>query len=154
MVMDAASRDDLPDYVDSNRLPRWLFPHTATDTNPHLQFRPDILFIPSIKLADAKAPDFTTTPSTHTVHILEVGYAADTNHASKQHEKAQQHQRLADELRTAGWKVVYTPQTASAWASPAPSAATSYPSSSTWASPPPRPAMLRPPPRPYMPSPP
>ena len=114
MVMDATSKNDLPDYIDSNRLPPWLFPTTAPDQpNPHLQFRPDILFIPSIKLAETKHPDFYVTPAnTHTVHIIEVGYGADTNHTGKQHEKAQQHQRLAEELRSAGWRVEYTPHTA------------------------------------------
>ena len=52
-------------------------------------------------------------PSEHdTIHIIEAGYTADTNHAAKQHEKAQQHQALAADLREAGWKVQYTPQSA------------------------------------------
>ena len=44
-------------------------------------------------------------PSDHTVHILEVGYTADTNHTQKQNDTAQQHEELAQMLVAQGWKV-------------------------------------------------
>jgi hypothetical protein len=72
--------------------------------------RPDLLLIPDLPLRDTLqagygGPDDRTR---YTVHIIEVGYTADTNHLEKQHEKAGQHRQLANDLRTAGWNVRYT----------------------------------------------
>ncbi|PNW69605.1 hypothetical protein CHLRE_38g759997v5 [Chlamydomonas reinhardtii] len=112
--MDATSKADLPDYAADNRLPPWLLPdQEGKPAGRHLHYRPDILLIPSISLAAALNPDFVVLPSERdTIHIIEAGYTADTNHAAKQHEKAQQQQALAADLREAGWKVQYTPQSA------------------------------------------
>ena len=108
MIMDATSRQDLPDYVADNRLPSWLLPNTPADTL--CRMRPDLLIIPELPLHSTRRDGFECPDDKgrYTVHIIEVGYTADTNHAEKQHEKAEQHRQLATELRAVGWNVRYT----------------------------------------------
>ncbi|PNW88056.1 hypothetical protein CHLRE_01g012244v5 [Chlamydomonas reinhardtii] len=79
--MDATSRDHLPDYADSTRLPQWLLPNKVPwAPDRHLKYRLDILLVPPIKLAAAKSPDFHIIPApNHTVYILEISLR---NHAT------------------------------------------------------------------------
>ena len=112
MVMDASSMESLPDYAAGTRLPKWLLPSVTEKKRPKL--RPDLLLIPSIPRTETLSPEYMGPPNRnkHTVHILEVGYTADTNHTQKQHDKAQQHEELAQLLTTEGWQVRYTSQEA------------------------------------------
>ena len=110
-VMDACAEADKPAWVASTRLPQWLLSGTPRDAIESM--RPDLLLIPSIPLnrglsAGYKGPARHTRKN-HPVYILEVGYTSDTNHEAKKHAKAQQHEALANLIRAAGWKVVYTP---------------------------------------------
>ncbi len=80
-----------------------------------MKLRPDILLIPSVPLRETRAPGYMGPASRraeHTVHILEIGYTANTNHTAKQNDKAQQHEYLATALADAGWQVRYTTQEA------------------------------------------
>ncbi|PNH05907.1 hypothetical protein TSOC_007790 [Tetrabaena socialis] len=114
--MDAGAREDLPSYVaPTTRLPSWLFKRNQVipkDQHGNIALRPDILLIPGLPLSATQSPRFMPSDrSKHTVYIIEVGYCADTNHAAKTHEKAEQHQLLHNLLTQAGWgKVVYTTQ--------------------------------------------
>ena len=114
MVMDAGAEANLPDYAASIRPPKWLLPEHPESANELARMRPDILLVPS--LASGKTPrrhsdlppSFWTHKDTPTAYILEIGYTHDTKHEEKAHRKAEQHSRLAERLREAGWKVVYS----------------------------------------------
>jgi hypothetical protein len=103
-IMDAGRRVDLPHGVADKRMAEWLLP--GIPEAQRRTMRPDILLIPNV--TEANYPTSIEDRSNYTVHIIEVGYCADTQHNLKQHEKAQQHQQLADMLIEAGWKVQYT----------------------------------------------
>jgi hypothetical protein len=108
MIMDATARQNLPDYVADSRLPDWLLPNTPEGIRSKM--RPDLLLIPELALRHTQHPGYQgpADMDRYTVHIVEAGYTADTNHTEKQHEKAEQHRQLASELRAAGWNVRYT----------------------------------------------
>jgi hypothetical protein len=111
MLMDAGTKFPVPGYVSGAHPPYWMLPghsHSAAQ-----KLRADILFIPTLKQT-------TVTPLTrmrpedrskHTVYLIEIGYTGDLRHAQKIEEKAQQHQDLAEHLRTAGWVVKYSRET-------------------------------------------
>jgi ribonuclease HI len=108
MIMDATSQINLPDYVANSRLPQWLLPNTAPDALSKM--RPDLLVIPDLPLHLTQMAGYEGPQGKdrYTVHIIEVGYTADTNHEAKRHEKLEQHRQLAAALRDAGWNVKYT----------------------------------------------
>jgi hypothetical protein len=103
-VMDAGRRVDLPHGVADKRVAEWLLPDIPDAQRRTM--RPDILLIPGV--TETRHPTSMEDRSNYTVHIIEVGYCADTQLDLKQHEKAQQHQQLADLLSGAGWNVQYT----------------------------------------------
>ena len=107
MLVDAGKLADAPDYSAGNRLPRWLIPD-GISAERAAKWRPDILFIPSLRnpaLPISRAP---ADKSKHPIYLIEVGYTGDLRHAQKVKEKLQQHQDLADTLRQAGWTVHYS----------------------------------------------
>jgi hypothetical protein len=69
------------------------------------KFRPDILYI------QGGNPDIVTNSALQTqregmtIHIVEVGYGADTRYTDKLQEKTKQHVNLVRALRQAGWTV-------------------------------------------------
>ena len=115
MVVDACAAAATPTHVASTRLPAWLLPTTTEEDRRKM--RPDLLIIPTLDLAavaQGRHPQNPEEWATHTVHILEVGYVADTRHEQKQQEKLAQHQRLVEALQAEGWQVKFsTPEAVS-----------------------------------------
>ena len=104
-VMDAGKATDLPDSVQSKRLPESLRPATIA-LEAWRKMRPDILIIPSLKTCEM--PDPMTR---YNITLVEVGYCSDTNHNVKLREKQQQHAELVAGLRLAGHTVTMHPLT-------------------------------------------
>ena len=108
MIMDAGKATDLPHYCSSNRVPAWMLPHLGAEDTQRM--RPDILFVPNLpsRVTRRKRYQGPGDKSKHTVYIIEVGYTGDLQHAEKLAQKTTQHEKLAAELRKAGWDVRYT----------------------------------------------
>ena len=108
MIMDAGKATDLPHYCSSNRVPAWMLPHLGAEDTQRM--RPDILFVPNLpsRVTRRKRYQGPGDKSKHTVYIIEVGYTGDLQHAEKLAQKTTQHEKLAAELRKAGWEVCYT----------------------------------------------
>ena len=120
-AMDAGRSDDLPEGVHSTRLHPWLVPDacipddpdhpTASAAERRAQLRPDLLYISG--LPPSAVPRDPTRMIPHrrraaaTVYVLEVGYVSDASDAlsAMLQRKREQHSRLCDCLRGAGWRV-------------------------------------------------
>ena len=110
-VMDATARDDAPDTVYSTRLPAWLLPDVPASTRAKM--RPDILLIDGLPLASVRAlgemkrmspPALAALQSRGTVHVIEVGYCAESSTFQAARErKCTQHVALCRALLAAGW---------------------------------------------------
>jgi hypothetical protein len=110
-IMDATAADALPAGVSDNRIPAWILPDVPEATR--LKMRPDILIIEGLDNDDVEAfkhmGDYRATAiRQYTVHVIEVGYTANTRYLEKVKEKQQQHEQLCQALRAAGWNVQYT----------------------------------------------
>jgi hypothetical protein len=110
-IMDATAADALPLGVSDNRVPAWILPEVPEATR--LKMRPDILIIEGLKNEDVEGFQEmgsyrATAMRQYTVHVIEVGYAANTRYLQKLQEKKEQHTRLCEALVAAGWKVQNT----------------------------------------------
>jgi hypothetical protein len=102
VVADAGTEDKLPKGVHSTRLPQWLLPSVPHDQLAKM--RPDVLLVRS---RDSSGATLEGQPETRVVDLIEVGYCSDTRHAEKTSEKTEQHAKLTELLRAAGWTVHY-----------------------------------------------
>ena len=105
LIMDAGKLEDVQESVSSTiqgtRLPEWMVPDLPTNMRNRL--RPDILIIPGMSCRH-HAPDSNSTREFYgELILLEVGFCNDTMFKEKLAEKADQHRRLQDHLRKAGW---------------------------------------------------
>jgi hypothetical protein len=110
-IMDATAADALPRGVSTNRIPAWILPDVPEATR--LKMRPDILIIEGLQNDQVEAfqqmGDYRATViRQYTVHVIEVGYTANTRYLEKVQEKQLQHAQLCQALREAGWNVRYT----------------------------------------------
>lgn len=107
MVMDACASADAPAYTDGTRLPSWLLPHLSDAERSRM--RPDILLIEGLPLSDVQGAHPDDEPPKpgrrYKVHVIEVGYTSDLDHASKHEAKVAQHEALVAALVQAGWQV-------------------------------------------------
>jgi ribonuclease HI len=111
MLMDAGSKIPVPDYTAGASPPSWLLP--GTDRSLACRLRADIVFIPTLRQIDAATfgPTGPQDKARHRIYLIEVGYTGDLRHDQKEEEKTEQHQRLAELLREAGWDVHYSSET-------------------------------------------
>ena len=125
MVMDAGKDRDLPVDVMGKRIPAWLFPApkpvgdswTRTqydeDANLRKKLRPDILIIEGLAegairgLSIAEIRSYLQANPRFKIHVIEVGYCGDLNHAAKDFDKRLQHEQLVALLRSAGLNVTF-----------------------------------------------
>jgi ribonuclease HI len=113
-IVDATAEGALPPTVHSNRIPEWILPHLPEEER--LKMRPDILLIEGLDNSPAAITRISNlSPATRRmvqrnckVHVIEVGYASNTRYLEKLAEKSNQHEKLVQALKTAGWKVQYT----------------------------------------------
>jgi enoyl-CoA hydratase/carnithine racemase len=110
-IMDATAADALPLGVADNRIPAWILPAVPEATR--LKMRPDLMIIEGLKNEDVEAFQQmgsyrATAMRQYTVHVIEVGYAANTRYLEKLQEKQEQHTRLCEALTAEGWKVQNT----------------------------------------------
>ena len=103
IVADIGTLENPDPNSDDTRLPTWVLPNTPAEERSKM--RPDILIIPTLSREQARSIAAVGSKrrraldrGQHTVHIVEVGYGPDTNHASKIQEKTAQHQTLAQAL--------------------------------------------------------
>ena len=104
-LMDAGH---LPGELVHTRLPKWMLPDLDDETRN--QLRPDLLVIQGLAQRRANAwpkGKKLRHKRRYTVHLIEVGYGSDTRLQDKEHTKLEQHKRLEDLLKAAGWKVNY-----------------------------------------------
>jgi ribonuclease HI len=114
MTMDAGAEPN-PPYIDKSAtiVPAWMLPQVPF--NELKKMRPDILVIDGMALESAQREDLTEAADladfaprpndAYTVHLVEVGYCGDLNHARKREEKQEQHTRLIAALQARGWAV-------------------------------------------------
>jgi hypothetical protein len=110
-IMDATAADALPTGVSDNRIPAWILPAVPEATR--LKMRPDIMIIEGLRNEDVEAFQQmgsyqATAMRQYTVHVIEVGYAANTRYLEKLQEKKEQHTRLCEALAAEGWRVQNT----------------------------------------------
>ena len=104
-LMDAGH---LPGELVHTRIPKWMLPDTDDDMRN--QLRPDLLLIQGLTQRRANTwPNGKRLryKNRYTVHLLEVGYGSDTRLHDKECTKMEQHRRLEELLKKAGWKVNY-----------------------------------------------
>jgi ribonuclease HI/exonuclease III len=121
-IMDAGAAKTLPDDVEGKRLPAWLFPDIeatlppaaqASEADRRKKLRPDILVVEGLQAQDTRRDETSVKEHVRTnikkyrIHIFEVGYCSDINHAEKDADKAKQHDELVQLVRTAGFEVQY-----------------------------------------------
>jgi hypothetical protein len=94
MVMDAGKTEDLPRGVIGKKLPPWLRPSSISQAD-WKKMRPDLAILP-------------VSRTSKEIWLLELGYCSDTNHLTKYISKHEQHIRLVDCLKQAGYKVHYS----------------------------------------------
>jgi len=130
-IVDATKDDELPEGVESNRVPDWLLPNVPRESGTRM--RPDIMLIEgmpanSIQAYQALDDPLPTRGRKRTanglrgqrtlsekqtfrakclVHIIEVGYASNTRYHDKVMEKRIQHTLLIKALEDDGWSVHY-----------------------------------------------
>ena len=98
-VMDACPSTQLPPGVQATRLPPWLLPRGHPAATELTKCRPDVLIIeglPACLLAGKTDDQIRALLKARqtSIHILEVGFGSDTNHADKESDKREQHARL------------------------------------------------------------
>jgi hypothetical protein len=94
-IMDAGKESDLPEEVAAKRLPQWLLCGVPDDVRQKI--RPDLLVIEGLPCTTRA---IASGQLNHTkMHVIEVGYGSDTNHADKETEKMAQHQAFLTKLR-------------------------------------------------------
>ena len=117
-VMDAGAERDLPEDVSGKRVPMWILPpidanHTReerqAEETSRRKMRPDILILEGLDEKDIRGkPEDQIRSHINDlkesmklkVHVIEVGYCTDLNHASKDLDKRKQHEDLVALLRT------------------------------------------------------
>jgi len=131
-IVDATRQDDLPEGVESTRLPEWLLPSVPPEQLKRM--RPDILVVEGMPANSAQAYqalrasyDSRTSkrsraggPGRHRnindaqafrakcmIHVVEVGFTGNTRYMDKVAEKREQHNSLIQALRDEGWPVQY-----------------------------------------------
>ena len=119
--MDAGKDNDLPDDVTGKRLPDWLIDLEGANRSPddpestrRRKLRPDILIIEGLTASDIAGlnPDeirehVRNNTQRLIVHVLEVGYCSDINHAHKDNDKRTQHEGLVTLLRGSNLQVQF-----------------------------------------------
>ena len=110
-VMDACPSTQLPPGVQATRLPPWLLPRGHPAAAELTRCRPDVLIVeglPACLLAGKSDDQIRALLKARqtSIHILEVGFGSDTNHADKESDKREQHARLLQILTQP-----YTPTT-------------------------------------------
>jgi len=123
-IMDAGKAKDLPDDVEGKRLPSWLFPEIgatlsaadrAAEADRRTKLRPDILVVEGLQAQASRQDDDTVRAHValnikkYKIHIFEVGYCSDINHAEKDADKASQHEDLVQLLKATGFEVIFHP---------------------------------------------
>ena len=114
-VMDACPKGSMPLGVDNTRLPQWLIPADHPQAHDLVHLRPDLVFITGLpsNLVHGKSNEeiraaVRLRSKRIRIHILEVGYCADTSHSEKNEEKAEQHAKVVHIL-TAPYKPIGGP---------------------------------------------
>ena len=104
-IMDACPAGSLPPGVDNTRLPPWLVPADHPQAQELMNMRPDLVFLSGLpsnlvhRKSDAEnRATIRLRPKRMKIHILEVGYCADTLHSEKNEEKATQHAKVVNIL--------------------------------------------------------
>jgi ribonuclease HI len=100
--MDAGK--DEAEHTLGTRIPEWILPNVPREDR--LKMRPDILFMQGAPDAYAERTETLEDKSGITIHLIELGYGADTRYLEKRAAKKLQHQALAAALREEGWTVV------------------------------------------------
>jgi phosphoribosylcarboxyaminoimidazole (NCAIR) mutase len=95
MLMDAGKASELPEEVAGKRLPVWLLPSESEELRQKL--RPDIVIVEGLPSNTIVAENDRLRNTK--IHVIEVGYGSDTNHADKETEKMAQHQAFLTKLR-------------------------------------------------------
>jgi hypothetical protein len=122
-VMDAGTERDLPEDVTGKHIPTWLLPPIDANLSPEerqaeetsrRKMRPDIVVIEGLEEKDIRGKSEAAIRS-HLdglklrlqikIHVLEVGYCADLNHADKDSDKRKQHEDIVALLRKGGYDV-------------------------------------------------
>ena len=117
MIMDAGKDCDLPDGVSGKRVPTWILPPIDANTTPEARqiektrrrkMRPDILILEGLEEKDVRGSnvdrirshinDLNATRKLR-IHVIEVGYCSDLDHAAKDSDKRKQHEDLVALLR-------------------------------------------------------
>ena len=107
-VLDATSLTNLPPGVSNNRLPKWLLPRVR---NRHRRrMRPDMLVVEGLLDADLEnivsgSYAYRAMKRNCIIHVLEVGYCAESRHTEALVIKKQQHAEPLSALSQEGWKV-------------------------------------------------
>jgi hypothetical protein len=123
--MDAGAEADLPDDVMGKRVPQWILPpidpnlskaEREAEALRRKRMRPDILVMEGLEEKDIRGKSEAGI-RTHIknlcdtkqlkIHVVEVGYCNDLNHASKDADKRVQHEDLITLLRQAGLSVAF-----------------------------------------------
>ena len=107
-VLDATSLTNLPPGVSDNRLPKWLLPGVSSRDRERM--RPDMLVVEGLLDKHVKSMVFgshayRTLKRKCIVHVLEVGYCAESRHTETLEIKKQQHAELLSALIRDGWTV-------------------------------------------------
>lgn len=125
VAMDAGPAGDLPAGVLGTRLPAWLLPDCSlpalTDgplplppSEVRAKLRPDLLFIDGPLTSSHYSGAGSSPPAgirrQCTVYVIEVGFISESScdaagYTSALARKTEQHSRLCDALRAAGWRV-------------------------------------------------
>jgi hypothetical protein len=120
MILDATSRDALPQGVLDTRLPQWMLPYTSPAVLS--TYRPDLLLIDGLLTVDAPfADDPAPSGSADTrvlhpvtlkelqrrcvIHIVELAYTIESCFDDTLARKRAQHTALVIALTAAGWKL-------------------------------------------------
>ena len=104
LLMDCSESDRQECDAQYSRVPDWLLHNTPAEQRQRM--RPDILVVEGLSVDDVRGG--TVPPRAKQecrIHIIEVGYGADTRLGQKRKEKEKQHEALRRSLVEAGWQV-------------------------------------------------
>ena len=111
-ILDVCKSAELRELgADSTRMLRWMVPSELAGDAELVKLRPDILRILELPSAptEAEIEHAVNNTGQYTVQVVEIGYCVDTNWRDKVKQKLQQHKKLMELLKEAGWKVDETP---------------------------------------------
>lgn len=104
MLMDGNESDRADCNAQYSRVPDWLLQNTPAEQRQRM--RPDILIVEGLSIDDVSEGSVPPHAKRDCrIHIIEVGYGADTRLGDKRKIKEQQHETLRKSLTEEGWRV-------------------------------------------------